>query len=182
MSSATVIGSTRRIAGAALVSDILFLYHEVKLFDPRLPMTIAEFPSAQAVETAFYAAFENADYAAMMAVWSPDADIECIHPLGERLMGPEAVGNSWRRLLSGGKRMQFRLAHTKRFQTDRLAIHILYENITIADTQQPPVIATNVYRFNGRGWHMILHHASPATDIGKAAGIENTVTSAPVVH
>jgi ketosteroid isomerase-like protein len=145
-------------------------------------MILAGFPSAQAAEKAFYAAFENADFAAMMAVWSPDADIECIHPLGERLMGPEAVGRSWRRMLSGGKRMQFRLAHTKRFQTDRLAIHILYENITIAGKQQPPVIATNIYRFNGEGWHMILHHASPATEIGKTTDTEDTVTSGPVVH
>jgi ketosteroid isomerase-like protein len=140
------------------------------------------FPSAEAAETAFYAAFENADYVAMMAVWSSDVDIECIHPLGERLMGPEAVSNSWRKLLSGGKRMQFRLAHIKCFQADQLVIHVLYENITIAGRQQPPVIATNIYRFNGRGWHMILHHASPATEIGKAVDMENSATTGPVVH
>ena len=145
-------------------------------------MTTAGFPSAQAAEQAFYAAFENADYPAMMAVWSPDADIECIHPLGERLMGPQAVGNSWRRLLSGGKRMQFRLAHIKRFETERLAIHILYENITIANKQQPPVIATNIYRFNGNGWYMIFHHASPATEIGKTSDPADTAATGPVVH
>jgi SnoaL-like domain len=145
-------------------------------------MALTVFTSPQAAETAFYAAFENADHVEMMAVWSPDADIECIHPLGERLMGPKAVGNDWLRMLSGGKRMQFRLAHIKRFQTEQLAVHILYENITIAGKQQPPVVATNVYRFNGRGWHMILHHASPATNIGKSAVVENTAKAGPVVH
>jgi hypothetical protein len=85
-------------------------------------------------------------------------------------------------MLSGGKRMQFRLAHIKCFQTEQLAVHILYENITIAGKQQPPVIATNVYRFNGSGWHMILHHASPATNIGKSADVENTAKAGPVVH
>ena len=59
-------------------------------------MSLSGFPSAQAAETAFYAAFENSDYAAMMAVWSREADIECIHPLGERLMGPEAVAKPTR--------------------------------------------------------------------------------------
>lgn len=145
-------------------------------------MALTVFPSAQAAEKAFYAAFENADHVEMMAVWSPDADIECIHPLGERLMGPKAVGDDWLRMLSGGKRMQFRLAHIKRFQTEQLAVHILYENITIAGKQQPPVIATNVYRFNGSGWHMILHHASPATNIGKSSDVENTAKAGPVVH
>ena len=145
-------------------------------------MASTGFPSAQAAEAAFYEAFENADHEAMMAVWSPGIDIECIHPLGERLMGQAAVRNGWRRLLSGGKRMQFRLSHAKRFQADQFAIHILYENISIAGRKQPPVIATNIYRFNGYGWHMILHHASPATEIGKVAGSENPGTMGPVVH
>jgi ketosteroid isomerase-like protein len=145
-------------------------------------MSLTGFPSAQAAEAAFYEAFENADYPAMMAVWSAETDIECIHPLGDRLMGPEAVAESWRRVLSGGKRMQFRLAHTKRFQTNRLAIHILYENITIAGKQQPPVIATNIYRFNGQGWQMIFHHASPSTRIGKSDSAGDVAMPGPVVH
>ena len=104
-------------------------------------MTLSGYPSAQAAETAFYAAFENADYEAMMEVWSPDDDIECIHPLGERLMGAEAIGNSWLRMFSGGGRMRFRPDHIKRFQSDELVIHVLYEHISIAGRPQPPVIA-----------------------------------------
>ena len=145
-------------------------------------MNFSGFPSAQAAEKAFYTAFENADYAAMMATWSTETDIECIHPLGERLMGPEAVADGWRRVLAGGKRMRFRLAHAKRFQTDRLAIHVLYENITIAGKSQPPVVATNIYRFNGHGWQMILHHASLATGIGRTDSADDTATTASVVH
>lgn len=145
-------------------------------------MTPAGFPSAQAAEAAFYTAFENADYEAMMDVWSAHDDIECIHPLGERLMGRKAIGNSWFRMFSGGKRMQFKPSHAKRFQSEQLAIHIVYENISIAGRQQPPVVATNIYRLDGRGWHMILHHASPVSEIGKAAGRETADTAAPVVH
>jgi len=145
-------------------------------------MNFSGFPSPQAAETAFYEAFENADYVAMMAVWSAETDIECIHPLGERLMGPEAVADGWRKVLAGGKRMQFRLAHTRRFQTDRLAVHVLYENITIAGKQQPPVVATNIYRFNGQGWQMIFHHASPATEIGKSDVADDSTVTGTVVH
>jgi len=145
-------------------------------------MNFPEFSSAQAAEIAFYTAFENADYAAMMATWSAEADIECIHPLGERLMGPEAVADGWRRVLAGGKRMRFELAHTKRFQTDRLAIHVLYENITIAGKPQPPVVATNIYRFNGQSWHMVLHHASPVARIGQTDSTDDIETTTAVVH
>ena len=130
------------------------------------------YASAAEAEAAFYRAFEKADVAAMMAVWDQTDDIECIHPLGERISGLQAVDESWRRILSRSGRMQFELADIKRFGDDRLVTHILYENITIDGNRQPAVIATNIYRFNGTGWHMILHHASPATTIGteKTAG------------
>ncbi|NNG12296.1 MAG: SnoaL-like domain-containing protein [Halobacteria archaeon] len=128
-------------------------------------MTGPVFSSAQEAEAAFYAAFENADHEAMMGVWSRDEDIECIHPLGDRLVGIAAVSESWRQILSRVKRMQFELRQSNRYQNSQLAIHSLYENISIGGKSQPPVVAVNIYRFNGTGWHMILHHASPATRI-----------------
>ena len=124
-----------------------------------------EFPSAEAAETAFYEAFENGDPRAMMNVWCTHEDIECIHPLGDRLMGVASVTDSWRSILSGSRELRFRISHARRFQSAHLAIHVVYENISIDGRQQPPVIATNVYRFNGSSWRMVLHHASPATDI-----------------
>lgn len=143
-------------------------------------MTAAGFASAQEAEAAFYRAFENADHEAMMAVWSQAEDIECIHPLGDRLVGIDAVSESWRQILSRGTRMRFELRPSNRFENDRLAIHSLYENISIAGKSQPPVVAVNIYRYDGSGWHMILHHASPATRItsesdGKAAGTDSTL-------
>jgi hypothetical protein len=45
-----------------------------------------------------------------------------------------------------------------------LAVHSVYEHITIAGEARPraPVIATNVYLRTERGWRMVAHHASPA--------------------
>jgi len=128
-------------------------------------MTADGYRSAAEAETAFYAAFENADLAAMMRVWARADDIECIHPLGERLVGVTAIGNSWQRIFSGRKRLRFQLSDINRYADKRLVMHVLYEKISIGSNRQPPVIATNVYRFNGNGWHMVLHHASIATDI-----------------
>jgi ketosteroid isomerase-like protein len=133
-------------------------------------MTGPVFSSAQEAEAAFYAAFENADHEAMMGVWSQDEDIECIHPLGDRLVGITAVSESWRQILSRVKRMQFQLRQSNRYQNSQLAIHSLYENISIDGKSQLPVVAINIYRFNGTGWHMILHHASPATRINDKPG------------
>ena len=147
----------------------------------RESMTGPVFSSAQEAETAFYAAFENADHAAMMEVWSQDEDIECIHPLGDRLVGSVAVSESWRQILSRVKRMQFQLRQSNRYQNSQLAIHSLYEDISIDGKSQPPVVAINIYRFNGTGWHMILHHASPATRINDDLGNQG-VSADQTIH
>lgn len=144
-------------------------------------MTVPVFASAQEAEAAFYAAFENADHEAMMAVWSQDEDIECIHPLGDRLVGVAAVSESWRRILARGKRMQFQLRQSNLYQNGQLAIHSLYENISIGGKSQPPLVAVNIYRFNGNGWQMILHHASPATRINDEPGRQDA-DSDRIIH
>lgn len=141
-----------------------------------------EFHSAEAAEAAFYQAFEQNDADAMMQVWSPGEDIECIHPLGKRLMGVAAVADSWRSILSGSRQLTFRLTHATRFQSDSLAIHVVYENIAVDGRPQPPVVATNVYRFNGSSWHMVLHHASPATDIAAKDEAETGQTGDSTLH
>jgi ketosteroid isomerase-like protein len=140
------------------------------------------YASAAEAEAAFYRAFENADVAAMMAVWEPTDDIECIHPLGERITGLHAVDESWRRILSRSGRMQFELGDIKHFGDDRLVTHILYENITIDGNRQPAVIATNIYRYNGTGWLMILHHASPATAIGTGKSPNGSAGDTQTLH
>ena len=62
------------------------------------------FPTAQDAEAAFYEALERADLALMMAVWSEDEDIVCVHPGGPRLAGQDQVRASWRQILAGGTR------------------------------------------------------------------------------
>ena len=43
-------------------------------------------PAPSHAEAAFYAAFERADVDAMMAVWSDDEAVFCVHPGGGRLV------------------------------------------------------------------------------------------------
>ena len=43
------------------------------------------FPTPQDAESAFYEALERADLEQMMAVWSEDEEIVCVHPGGPRL-------------------------------------------------------------------------------------------------
>ena len=115
-------------------------------------------------EQAFYEAFEIGEITAMMAVWSKDDDITCIHPQGPRLIGRGAIEASWRDILGAGIGVRFQLTEIREFADQALAIRVLYENLWVPgeNAPRPPIIATNVYRYSKSGWHMVLHHASPA--------------------
>ncbi len=134
------------------------------------------FATPEEAQDAFYSAFEQADIEAMMAVWDRQEDIICVHPVGPRLEGREAVRDSWRALFRNSRTMKFKVTDRQRTQCETLAVYIVHENIRIgdSDTTHPPVVATNVYRRTEAGWRMLLHHASPTPDVGAA--------SAPIVH
>lgn len=126
-------------------------------------MKKALFASPQDAESAFYEALTKADLDAMMAVWADDDDIYCVHPNGARLTGVESVRESWRQIFSSGQTLRFQLRDSQVVQGMMLAVHSVYEHITIAGETRPrgPVIATNIYLRTERGWRMVAHHASP---------------------
>lgn len=113
-------------------------------------------------EAAFYRALEQADLAAMMAVWAEEEEIVCIHPGGPRLIGLEAVRDSWRQIFAAGPRLRFRLLDP-RVQAGRMvSVHNLVEHILVTGDLRPHLaLATNVYVLAPGGWRMLMHHASP---------------------
>ena len=127
-------------------------------------MTTRIFPTAQDAQNAFYEALERSDLEAMMAVWSEDEDIVCVHPAGQRLAGQAEVREVWRQMFAGGPNMRVRIAQQVVIAGVMLEVHSVHENITVAGEQRPrpPMVATNVYLRTAAGWRMIAHHASPA--------------------
>ena len=72
-------------------------------------MSAKIFPTAQDAENAFYEALERADLDAMMAVWSEDEEIVCVHPAGQRLAGQAQVREAWRQMFAGGPGMRVQI-------------------------------------------------------------------------
>ncbi len=122
------------------------------------------FPTAQDAENAFYEALERGDLEGMMAVWSEDEDIVCVHPTGPRLSGQDQVRESWARIFAGGTGPRVHITQQVAVTGMMIAVHSVHENFTIeGDARaQAPVVATNVYLRTAAGWRMIVHHASPA--------------------
>jgi uncharacterized protein (TIGR02246 family) len=122
------------------------------------------FPTPQDAEAAFYEALERADLGLMMAVWSEDEEIVCVHPGGQRLAGQDQVRESWRQIFAGGASAQVHVAQQVAISGTMVAVHSVHENFSRPGQPRPmqAVVATNVYLRTAAGWRMVAHHGSPA--------------------
>jgi len=145
-------------------------------------MVAAAFTSSQEAEQAFYEAFERADLDAMMAVWAEDEEVYCIHPGGARLNGLEKIRESFRQIFRSGAAMRFQLRGVQQLRGGLLAVHTVYEYITVVGEGRPAsaVVATNVYANVGGGWRMVAHHGSAVPDAEPAP--PPGPASSPLLH
>lgn len=121
------------------------------------------YETPQQAEAGFYDAFQRANLEAMKAVWANDDEVFCIHPMGPRLQGREAVLASWAEIFSGGAELHFNITGEIYTGGETVSAHCVYENISYGEdfAQRSVVIATNVYRLTDAGWRICAHHGSP---------------------
>ncbi|MGH3504902.1 MAG: nuclear transport factor 2 family protein [Nocardioidaceae bacterium] len=117
---------------------------------------------------AFYAAFERADFDAMVDMWGDDDGIICVHPGAEPITGRAAVVRSWMALMAGVPYIQFFLTDVQASVTGDLATVSCKENVLSAGADTPvgafaggSAVATNVFRRTADGWRLWVHHSSP---------------------
>jgi ketosteroid isomerase-like protein len=141
------------------------------------------FATPDEAESAFYDAFERANLSAMMAVWAETDDVVCVHPQGPRLVGFEAVRDSWMQIFSGGSQLRVRPTEQRRFDGQSVAVRAVIERVMPAGEDAPVsiVCATNVYELTAAGWRMVSHHASPMAE-APAAQAEEPVPAGYTLH
>ncbi len=121
------------------------------------------FTTPEQAETAFYRAFETLDLALMQRVWGAGAEVACLHPGGDLLLGAPAVLASWRQILQGARPPSLQFRRLQAQGDAAIRVHLVEELISPsgdADGDPTRVLATNVYRREGEGWRLQLHHAS----------------------
>jgi uncharacterized protein (TIGR02246 family) len=119
------------------------------------------------VETQFYEALRDADIQKLMAVWSDDDDIVCVHPGGPRAVGVRAIRASFEAIFERGG-IPVQPEQMRRMRSLDAAVHNVVETVAIHSaegTQHAYVVATNVYLKTTVGWRMVAHHASPGSAI-----------------
>ena len=122
--------------------------------------------SADDVEMAFYEAMQNGDIERLMACWSDEEDIVCVHPGGPRVMGALAIRATFESMFSNGT-IQAHPQRLRKVESLTSAVHSVIETIQILTPDGPReayVTATNVYHRTAQGWRMVVHHASPGTE------------------
>jgi ketosteroid isomerase-like protein len=93
-----------------------------------------------AANRAFYRAFAGRDFDAVQSLWSKARPVACIHPGWPRLIGLDAVLQSFADILSNPE-----------------SPTVLCDEIV----GQSVLAATNVFALDPEGWRMVHHQAGP---------------------
>ncbi len=118
--------------------------------------------SPEDAEAQFYEALRDGDLDGVMAVWSDDDEVVCVHPGGTRVVGPQAVRAAFEAVLASGS-LVVHPEHVKRVHAMGVAVHSVLERFDLETADGPRtgwIVATNVYVKTGEGWQMVAHHAS----------------------
>lgn len=136
--------------------------------------------SPDEIEQQFYEALQRGDTERLMAVWSDDDEISCVHPGGPRVVGAVAIRSAFESIFANGA-VNVRPEQVRRLQTHAWAVHGVLEHIRIMTTEgrrSAWVVATNVYVLTPQGWRMVSHHASP----GSPREVQEIIEAASVLH
>jgi hypothetical protein len=102
-------------------------------------------------------------------VWRQDEEVQCIHPGWPRLLGWQAVRDSWIRIFNNTRSMTFQITDTKVTVLGPAAWVVCVERITMVIDEEPQetrVLATNLFMREDDyptepRWLMVHHHGSP---------------------
>ena len=137
---------------------------------PPLPPTA----TPDEIELELYAAMQAGDIERLMAVWSDDDEIACVHPGGTRHAGAAAIRASFEAMFANGS-IAAEPYQVRRLESHSSAVHSVVERIRIPGApgeQFAWVVATNVYLKSAQGWRLVAHHASPGTAEAPEAAAE----------
>jgi ketosteroid isomerase-like protein len=132
------------------------------------------------VEKIFYQAMREGEIEKLMACFSTDDSVFCIHADGPRIIGPVAVRTLFEAILNNGPvRVSMERLHT--IETPESAVHSLVERVEFIGSEGPYtgfVLVTNVYHKTAQGWRLVCHHAGP----GRNRPIEDILIRPGLLH
>lgn len=108
-----------------------------------------------AANAAFYQAFAERNYPAMVAVWARHAPVSCIHPGWPPLMGRDAVLASWRDVLSAPEPLEVRVQNIG-VQGFGDAVMVLCGEVL---NGRAALAAANLFVREDGAWRLVFHQS-----------------------
>lgn len=134
------------------------------------PVDVAE---VEAVNRAFYTAFEAGDVDAMRSLWVDEPDALCIHPGAMPLRGTSEISRSWAVVMASTPYIQFFLTDVEISVRGDVASVTCTENVLTAGEATDEssfgggrAVGTNLFVRTTEGWRLWIHHASPVVSSG----------------
>jgi len=112
----------------------------------------------------FYLAVRRGDIDQLEKLWIKDASVKCVHPGWPMLYGWEAVSQSWKNIFDNGGQLDIELRDINAQISGDTAWVICIEKISYKvgdEIQFGFAQSTNIFKFDGSSWFLVLHHASP---------------------
>lgn len=124
------------------------------------------YTTAEDAEEAFYDAIGRGDLDALMATWSEDEEIVCIHPTGQRMDGHAAIRESWRSIFESNPRFSVHIRSKVRWESMLISVHSVVETLFLEkdQTTHGPMLTTNVFIRGANGWRLLSRHTSAAAE------------------
>ena len=133
----------------------------------------AEHREVEAVNAAFYEAFETADLDTMQDLWLEDDETLCVHPGAMPIRGTGPINRSWALIMANTPYIQFFLTDVEVSVLEGVASVTCTENVLTGDDSTgldafggAKAVATNVFVRTVDGWRLWIHHASPVLSGG----------------
>ena len=134
---------------------------------------VAEHREVEAVNAAFYEAFETADLDTMQNLWLEDDETLCVHPGAMPIRGTGPINRSWALIMANTPYIQFFLTDVEVSVLEGVASVTCTENVLTGDDSTgldafggAKAVATNVFVRTDEGWRLWIHHASPVLSAG----------------
>lgn len=134
---------------------------------------VGDAADVEAVNAAFYVAFESADLDSMTDLWVDDEETLCVHPGALPVRGTAAINRSWALIMANTPYIQFFLTDVEVSVLGDVASVTCTENVLTANEMTDDgafngakAVATNVFVRTGDDWRLWIHHASPVLSGG----------------
>jgi ketosteroid isomerase-like protein len=125
----------------------------------------------------FYAALDsmlNGDPGPMADVWSHDATVSAMHPLGGREVGWDVVRGSWESAAQAFEGGSHEVSDLEVSVLGDVAYTTGIEHVDATvggKSLHFDIRATNIYRREGAEWKMVHHHTDPDGPLQEALGL-----------